>query len=241
VKIAAGSFASRCQAAHVQLISREVGYGITDSNKQRVEAIWYELAQQRRQPRFEKTILNVLDFSIDDGALKIACGLMPYRFLVGRLCDDLSSIKPLALTGITERAGTNELLIGKRALDASSHGGWYETTPSGGVELEDVRVDGAVDILHRVYGELFEEAGIPENKIESSRVFGFYYDAPTGTLDIIIRLAVGVDQLILQSTAEYGQLNWLPPNEVSDLLDRSDIDVVDVSRWAMTEWLDTLR
>jgi 8-oxo-dGTP pyrophosphatase MutT (NUDIX family) len=222
-------------------VSQDIGYGIAGAHLRRADEIWSDLEKKGSQPIFENTILNVLNFSESDGLAKIDCGLMPYRCLIARLHEGLASIQPLAATGLALRACSNEVLVGKRAGGAASHAGWYETTPSGGFEIGDVDVDGSINVLGRMTAEFVEETGLLGSQIKDWRVFGVFYDSPTGTFDLLVELTVDSRASVPKATGEYDCLSWLSPDDVADLLDRADKKVVDVSRWALTEWLDGVK
>lgn len=232
-----GSFAARCSRFNLELSSKVIGFGITNQDMRCVEENWNELGREHLQPPFEKTILNVLSFSEQDDEIKITCGLMLYRCLIARLGENLSSVHPFAVTGLAMRREGKEVLIGRRALTAASHGGWYETTPSGGVEQEDTQDDGSIDVFGRIASEFTEETNIPVSGIVNWGVFGFYYDDPTGTLDLILTLEIKGSSALIGPTEEYDSLDWMSFADVRNLLNRSDVKVVDVSRWALAEWL----
>jgi hypothetical protein len=239
--LSTGSFALRCECAHLRLVSRAIGYGIASADRRRADEIWSNLERNGSQPTFENMILNVLSFSERNGLAEIGCGLMPYRCFIARLEQGLTSIRPLAATGLALRSCSNEVLVGKRAVGTASHAGWYETTPSGGFEIGDVGADGSISVIGRMTAEFVEETGLSGNQIDDWRIFGVYYDGPTGTFDLLVELTVDSGASIPKATDEYECLSWLSPNGVRDLLGRADIDVVDVSRWALTEWLDSTK
>jgi 8-oxo-dGTP pyrophosphatase MutT (NUDIX family) len=231
------SFAFRCQAAHLRLVSQDIGYGIAPAHLRRADEIWSGLEKKGSQPAFENTILNVLNVSESNGLAEIDCGLMPYRCLIARLYEGLASIQPLAATGLALRACSNEVLVGKRADGAASHAGWYETTPSGGFEIGDLDADGSINVLRRMTAEFVEETGLSGSQIKNWRVSGVYYDDPTGTFDVLVELTVDSRASVPEATDEYDCLSWLSPDNVANLLGCPDKKVVDVSRWALTEWL----
>jgi 8-oxo-dGTP pyrophosphatase MutT (NUDIX family) len=222
-------------------MSQDIGYGIAPAHLRRADEIWSDLEKKDSQPTFENTILNVLNFSEKNGLAEIDVGLMPYRCLIARLYEELPSIQPLAATGLALRARSNKVLVGKRAEAAASHAGWYETTPSGGFEIGDVDAGGSIDVLGRLTAEFVEETGLSRSQINDWRVFGVYYDGPTGTFDLLVELTVDGQASLPKASDEYDCLSWLSPSDVANLLDRADKNVVDVSRWALSEWLDSVK
>ena len=69
-------------------------------------------------------------------------------------------------------------------------------------------------------------------------MFGVYYDDPTGTIDIIIRLGVNGPAVRVNPTSEYSELRWAEPTEILALTKRADVQLVDISRWILKQWLD---
>jgi 8-oxo-dGTP pyrophosphatase MutT (NUDIX family) len=233
------SFAIISPRADVRLISKEINHGVLASDLDRVEDIWRELGEKGEQPPFEGTIINALDVTEVGGNVRIDCGLMTYRCLVARARQDLRSIRPVAVSGFVERSvlGGDEILVGRRAPDATTHAGCYEAPPSGGLEVSDVGMDGSIDILGRLASELAEETGIDAAVVKEWKPFGLYYDGPTGTIDVVVKLDVSNSPLTVDFSEEYDKLCWMGEAEIRALLARIDAPVVDVSRWSLSEWL----
>jgi hypothetical protein len=234
------SFAMKCIHADIRLRSASIGHGVSAEDMSRVQEIWQNLSDKGKLPQFEGTILNALDFVVSDDGVTIECGLMLYRCLVARSYEKLPTIKPVAVSGFVENLSTvgRAILLGRRSADASTHSGWYETPPSGGLEAADVNSDGSIDVTKRLANELFEETRIKRNAVESLNMFGVYYDDPTGTIDIIIRLGVSGPAVRVNPTSEYSELRWAEPTEILSLTKRSDAQLVDTSRWILKQWLD---
>jgi 8-oxo-dGTP pyrophosphatase MutT (NUDIX family) len=232
------SFAIITPRAEVRLVSKEIDHGVLVSDLNSVEKIWRELGEKGEQPAFEGTIVNALEVTEVGGDIKIDCGLMRYRCLVARAHQDLRSIRPLAVSGFVERSllEGGEILLGLRAPDAQTHAGWYEVPPSGGLEASDAGPDGSIDILGRLASELTEETGIDAATVEEWRLFGLYYDDPTGTIDLVVRLGLCKSAPVGYSE-EYDKLCWMGAAELRALLARVDAPIVDVSRWILSEWL----
>jgi len=235
------SFAMKCKRADIRLRSDSIGYGVSEVDMHCVQGVWKNLRDEGKLPQFEGTILNALDFVVSDEGVTIECGLMLYRCLVARSYQNLPSIKPVAVSGFVEKkraTGDGAVLLGRRSAGSSTHSGWYETPPSGGLEVADVNSDGSIDITKRLAIELFEETRIERTAVESWNMFGVYYDDPTGTIDIIVRLGVNDSALRVIPTSEYSELRWAMPSEILALTERADVRVVDVSRWILNQWLD---
>lgn len=228
--------------AEVRLVSKEIDHGVLASDLDHVEKTWRELGEQGEQPPFEGTIINALEVTEIGGDIKIDCGLMRYRCLVARARQDLRSIRPLAVSGFVERSlpEGGEILLGRRAPEATTHAGWYEAPPSGGLEASDVGTDGSIDILGRLASELVEETGIDAATVEEWRPFGLYYDDPTGTIDLVVKLGLRKSASVGYSE-EYDKLCWMGAAEIRALLARVDAPIVDVSRWILCEWLGERR
>jgi 8-oxo-dGTP pyrophosphatase MutT (NUDIX family) len=237
------SFAIISPRADVRLISKEINHGVLASDLDRVEGIWRELGEKGEQPPFEGTIINALDVTEVGGNVRIDCGLMSYRCLVARAHQDLRSIRPVAVSGFVERSvlGGDEILVGRRAPDATTHAGWYEAPPSGGLEASDVGMDGSIDILGRLATELAEETGIDAAVVKEWKPFGLYYDDPTGTIDVVVKLDVSNSPLSVDFSEEYDKLCWMGEAEIRALLAHIDAPVVQVSRWILGEWLSERR
>jgi 8-oxo-dGTP pyrophosphatase MutT (NUDIX family) len=238
------SFAMISPRADVRLVSKKINHGVLAADLDRVEDIWRELGERGEQPPFEGTIINALDVTEVDGNVRIDCGLMSYRCLVARAHQGLRSIRPVAVSGFIERSalGGDEILVGRRATDATTHAGWYEAPPSGGLEASDVGKDGSIDVLGRLTSELEEETGINPAVVKEWKPFGLYYDDSTGTIDVVVKLAVGNSvPSSVDSSEEYDDLCWMGKVEIHALLGRIDAPVVDVSRWILSQWLGERR
>jgi hypothetical protein len=233
------SFAVRSSRADLRLVSANIGHGISASDMHRVEEIWQELGDNGNLPPFEGTILNALDVTSSDGKIAIECGLMRYRCVVARSYENLPSIKPVAVSGLLESCASDGdvVLLGRRSWSVSTHAGWFETPPSGGLEVVDVNSDGSIDIISRLATELLEETGIERSAVIESNIFGLYYDDPTGTIDVVVRLNMGSPAPRINSTQEYTELRWMRQSEISALLQSADTNVVNVSRWILNQWL----
>jgi 8-oxo-dGTP pyrophosphatase MutT (NUDIX family) len=237
------SFAIKSRRADVQLISKEINHGVLLSDLDRVEDIWRKLDEKGEQPPFEGTIINALDVAEVGGNVRIDCGLMSYRCLVARAHQHLRSIRPVAVSGCVERSvlGRDEILIGRRAPDATTHAGWYEAPPSGGLEASDVGMDGSINILGRLASELAEETGIDAAAVKEWKSFGLYYDDPTGRIDVVVKSDVSNSAPSAEFSDEYDKLCWMGEAEIRALLASIDAPVVDVSRWILSEWLSERR
>jgi 8-oxo-dGTP pyrophosphatase MutT (NUDIX family) len=237
------SFAMIIPRADVRLVSKKINHGVLAADLDRVEDIWRELGEKGEQPPFEGTIINALDVTEVDGNVRIDCGLMSYRCLVARAHQRLRSIKPVAVSGCVERSalGRDEILIGRRAPNVTTHAGWYEAPPSGGLEASDVGMDGSIDILERLASELAEETGIDAAAVNEWKPFGLYYDDPTGTIDVVVKLDVSNSVPSVEFSEEYDKLYWMGEADIRALLARIDAPVVDVSRWILGEWLSERR
>ena len=153
------SFAMKCNHADIRLRSaqywtrRVCGRYAVASKK-----FGKTYVTKSKLPQFEGTILNALDFVVSDDGVTIECGLMLYRCLVARSYENLPSIKPVAVSGFVEKklaTGDRAILLGRRSADSSTHSGWYETPPSGGLEVADVNSDGSIDITKRFANRTF--------------------------------------------------------------------------------------
>jgi 8-oxo-dGTP pyrophosphatase MutT (NUDIX family) len=237
------SFAIISPHAEARLVSKEINHGVLASDLAHVEKVWRELGEKGEQPPFEGTSVNALDVTELGGDVRISCGLMRYRCVVARAYQDLRSIRPMAVSGFVERSPVDgaEILLGRRAHYVTAYAGWYETPPSGGLEASDVGTDGSIDILGRLASELAEETGIDATTVEEWRPFGVYYDDPTGTIDVVVKLGVGKSAPSLTRSEEYDKLCWMGQAEICALLARTDAPIVDVSRWILSEWLSERR
>ena len=233
------SFAIRSSRADIRLRCASVGHGVSPDDMHRVEVIWQKLSDERKLPQFEGTILNALDFTVSSEGITIECGLMRYRCLIARSHENLPTIKPVAVSGFVEKSSADgcSVLLGRRSERASTHAGWYETPPSGGLEVADVNLDGSIDVSKRLASELLEETGIERSAVTNWNMFGVFYDEPTGTFDVIFKLTASDTAPHVNSTKEYGELRWVRRAEILPLLQRSDAKVVDATRWILSQWL----
>jgi hypothetical protein len=234
------SFAVRSSGADIRLRSASVGYGVSPNDMHRVEVIWQKLSDEGKLPQFEGTILNALDFKASGEGIAIECGLMRYRCLVARSHENLPTIKPVAVSGFVEKGSADgrSILLGRRSESAATHAGWYETPPSGGLEVADVNLDGSIDVSKRLASELLEETGIEQSAVTNWHMFGVFFDEPTGTIDVIYKLSANDSAPRANSTKEYSELRWARRAEIFPLLDRSDAKVVEASRWILSQWLN---
>jgi NUDIX domain len=237
------SFMKLNSCAEVRLVSNDINRGVSALDLRHVEEIWCELGRKGQRPPFEGVIINGLDVTETDSEVRINCGLMSYRCLVARAQRKLQSIRPVAVSGFVERStqAGSEILLGRRALEATTHAGWYEVSPSGGLEANDVKLDGSIDVCGRLASELVEETGIEARTVEEWKPFGLYYDEPTGTIDIVIKLTIGEGEPPVSHSEEYEQLSWMGKKEIGELLACSDAPLVSVSRWILCNWLSERR
>jgi 8-oxo-dGTP pyrophosphatase MutT (NUDIX family) len=233
------SFSMRSSRADIRLSSASVGQGVSPDDMHRVEVIWQKLGDEGKLPQFEGTILNALDFTASGEGVTIECGLMRYRCLIARSHENLPTIKPVAVSGFVEKGSADDrlILLGLRSESASTHVGWYETPPSGGLEVADVNSDRSIDVSRRLASELLEETGIERSAVTNWKMFGVFYDEPTGTIDVIFRLSASDTAPRVNSTKEYSELRWVRRTEILPLLKRSDAKIVAVSRWILSQWL----
>jgi hypothetical protein len=202
-----------------RLASREMNYGISPGDLKRVDAVWERLGRDGARPRFEKIIINALDVNVQGEGVAIVCGFMRYRCLVVRLHEELRSITPLAVSGVVCHRGArgDSVLIGRRSSKSTSHAGWYETPPSGGLEAEDVSPDGHVDLESRIIAEFAEETSLVPTE-HTTKVSGIYLDAPTNTIDVIYKFYVVEIEKKLPSSGEYDSLEWMALDDISTFL-----------------------
>ena len=233
------SFGMKLSHANMRLRSTNIGHGVSAGDMRRVEEIWRNLNAMGKLPKFEGTILNALDITEYDEGITIECGLMLYRCLVARSYENLSTIKPVAVSGFVEKQAPDgdAILLGLRSEGATTHPGWYEMPPSGGLEIADVDSDGSINIDNRLLSELFEETRIERSAVKYSNTFGLFYDDPTGTVDIIVRLGLSNPTPHIDPTNEYSEFRWATRSEILALMKRNDVNVVDVSRWISSQWL----
>ncbi|MBF0198792.1 MAG: HAD-IA family hydrolase [Planctomycetes bacterium] len=171
--------------------------------KEQAHQIWQKACASNKQ-LFNGNVTCYSHHTSNKGHLKLSLHKVEYQYVYPSIQGKLrNGPAPVGVNGLVINQ-SGKALLGKRSNNVSEYKEHWELAPAGGLAEEF-----ALDCLAQIKDELYEETGITNSNILSSRVFCLIFDQFNQVYDLGILIKVNQkEQSNYNFKGEYSELQW---------------------------------
>lgn len=193
---------------------------LSDDVKRQIDSFW-EQERNQNPLLFNGNIMSATSYNKE----RVIGQFVEYKHFMAQIRQpELKKhlqINVLAISGVTQ--ASNYVLIGKRGKQVAHYPGYYELTPSGGVD-SDAFVGHYVDYQEQFQRELEEETGYKKQQIVA--INPLYLVQEDSCLDIVANIQLSITDLNVKATHEYEELIWIARDRLRQFVDKHRHEVV---------------
>ncbi len=201
--------------------------------ERKVDAEWNKEKSRRGDALHNGSVFSV----VSHGPTQITGAFDEYRYFVAQMAnpelyEDLD-MRFLAVSGVI--ICPDGIVFGRRAHETFQDQGEWELVPSGGLETEDGRGDGTVDLKKAIFRELEEEAGLRKDAIRSVDVLCLLEDQKRHLFDVGIRIEMALSSSEILSfcrkcgNKEYEEFKVICMQEIENFIRSEECNISAVS------------
>lgn len=181
--------------------------------QKQIDELW-EVETQRQETLFNGQLLSYIESSPH----RLVGEFIQYKEYIAQVLrpdlTDQLKIQPVGLTVFVTDG--KSVLVGRRSEKVATHHHLYELVPSGGIDASFFE-KGRVNLHELVLHELYEEAGLTHNSVETLRATHLVHDPASDYYEVCFILTVKAAEEV-KSAGEHTELLWIPFDKISEFV-----------------------